>query len=243
MSAENFPGFIRHCHDQATLTLLCEKLGITVFGHKEHQFWGFRNINFISMEARVQNAHANGELVLNSLSGVENNLPRLLVRWIELLFLHRRFEQLNILIDDESSTGFWQTYFPNCKIIVGFSSTLNFDFIYLPSFHQKPCTEKEGEKAESLFSEGQDIKIKQFVKNFRMMNESGIMILGDLNLLGESQLEQFARAISESGKLPDEFGFKNNENLVKIPNSRNPVFLTSQNKRFMLTYKPESLIV
>jgi len=118
LGLNNYDGFMRHCHDQATLTLLCEKRKVSVFGGRKNQFWGFRNINYIALEAGYQNAVVNKQLTLNLLNVDGKLLPKYLVRWLELLMLNRRQAQLNFAIVgdcSEQQKEAWLRYLPNAS--------------------------------------------------------------------------------------------------------------------------------
>lgn len=216
----NYDGFIRHCHDQATLTLLCEKQNASVFGGRRHQFWGFRNINYLALEASFQNAVHRGSLLLNTINVKAKLLPKYLVRWVELLMQGRREHALYCAIVGDSSdsqkTG-WQHYFPSAQLdfiaAIDESNVECFDMII--------AIELEGNCFDNAF----------LARLYRALKKDGVAIIGPLPKTG-SEFEKTARTVSSNGYFPESTVFQKNRNSKlspKIPNSRNPVFLSGNN--------------
>jgi len=223
LGLDNHEGFIRHCHDQATLTLLCQKEKATVFGSDKSQFWGFRNINYLALEAAYQNAAANQELQLRKINSEHDVVPNYLVRWIELLMFGRRQEVLNLAIitdegsQDSASLNAWKSYLPNSNV----------ECVSVREFNDKVDT----------YHIVLGIALKQDLFNnellmtlYRSMKYEGVMFLAPLPQQ-TSQLEVSARAISSKGAFPADRVFDCLSTSPKIPNSRNPIFLSGKNKK------------
>jgi len=216
LSLDNYDGFDRHCHDQATLTLLCEKQKVAVFGGRKNQFWGFRNINYIALEAAYQNAAISKKLILKLLNDQEKLLPKYLVRWLELLMLNRRQEQLSFAIvgdHSEQQKKAWLHYLPNTS----------FDYLQetqLTSLNKRYDCIIATQLDEQLFDN------KLLANTYNVLNDEGVMFLAPLPK-GGSEFEKSARTISSQGKFSsaDEFvEFQNSLQSPKIHNSRNPIF-------------------
>ena len=218
LGQDNFDGFVRHCHDQATLTLLCEKQNVTVFGGRQHQFWGFRNINYLALEANYQNAVYHRSLVLNTLNIHAKILPKYLHRWVELMMLSRRENRLRCVIVGQSSQdqqNAWKEYLPNAK----------FDF-------NSSIEEVEADSAYDMML-AIDGHVERFdnallARVYRALKPHGLAIVGPLPSSG-SEFEKTARSISSHGKFPENSLFQASFSSPKIPNSRNPIFLSGRN--------------
>ena len=239
LGLDNYDGFVRHCHDQATLTLLCEKLKVNVFGNRKNQFWGFRNINYIALEAAYQNAMVNRTLVLNDLNTNNQLLPKYLVRWLELLMINRRSNSINFaIVGDytEKQRSIWSRYLPNAS----------FDYY---SQEELVALEKSYDCIVAIELKNQTFDNQLLATVYKALNEEGVMFLAPLPK-PTSELEKSARTISSQGHFSsaDEF-VKFNDPLCspKIPNSRNPIFLSGKNsdsgllESVLLMVKPTSI--
>ena len=221
LGLDNYDGFVRHCHDQATLTLLCEKQQVTVFGGRKNQFWGFRNINYIALEAAYQNTAFDKALVLNDLNNENRLLPKYLVRWLELLMLNRRRDPINFAIIgnySEKQREAWGRFLPNAS----------FDYV---SQKGLMSLDKSYDCIFAITLENQTFDNQLLAHVYTALNDEGVMFLAPLPK-PISELEKSARTISSQGRFSsaDEF-IKLNDSLCnpKIPNSRNPVFLSGKN--------------
>jgi len=222
LGMENYPGFIRHCHDQATLTLLCEQQKVTVFGDRRHQFWGFRNINYIALEANYQNALHTKSSQFNTLNLNAKLLPNYLVRWIELLMIPRRDDALRCAIIGEplpTQKATWQRYLPKAQ------------FDYLESCaNLNPSTGYD--MLIALDQMNSNFNNTLLVNVYAALKSDGLAIVGPLPTSG-SEFEKTARDISNSGRFTDKGVFEPFQDPAlnpKIPNSRNPIFLSGKNR-------------
>jgi len=217
----NYDGFNRNCHDQATLTLLTEKLGVKVFGDRRSQFLGFRNINFIAHEASVQNAKFNNKLVLKALNNECKVVTDYFIRWIELLFQYRRTNKLSVALVTESlnekQREVWNDYFPKSNVeivnldqLIG--SSKKFDFIL--------AAELEGQHFTSLL----------LLNLYHRLKSNGVFITAPL--VKNSAFEVSARKVSIDGVFTNLASDIELEQLIppKIPNSRNPIFVSGRGR-------------
>lgn len=222
LGLDNYLGFTRHCHDQATLTLLCEKRGVSVFGARANQFWGFRNINYITLEAAYQNASHNKTLLLNAINREVAIVPKYVTRWLELLTLNRVNKKLTVTLVGQISVEqqhAWQQYLPNAILYrlsdSGFRSA---DGI------------TRSDLVIALELQSNDLDNTLLAKVYRGLNQGGAMLLGPMPEI-VCELENSARAISSKGVFPDliEFTeFNTSSFSPKIPNSRNPIFVSGK---------------
>jgi len=244
LGLENYDGFIRHCHDQATLTLLCEKHGVTAFGDRKKQFWGFRNINYIALEAAYRNAENAGELCLAKINAQPMIVPHYLVRWIELLTLYRQKDSLNVVVTgslSENQKHAWGRYLPNANFtwlstddILSVNETLSvndsdgFDLIIALPLSQK--NEFNNDLLATLY---------------QALRVDGVIVLGALPK-PMSELEKTGRFISSKGLFTNanEFSaWQTFKHSPKIPNSRNPIFLAGRNSHHSGTIEGVMLMV
>ena len=236
---DNEPGFIRHCHDQAILTLLCAKYKVKVFGDPKYQFWGFRNVNFIAKQAAYENRKRKSKLFFAQFNQEYDAVPKFLANWIELLYCERRQEVSRMLVmgDDDLQIDMWTRYFPKASVLsekhldpidrISDGTALQkgvYDFVITTSMLKKFYT------------------IKTFLRIYDSLNEGGAALIGPLPQ-DNQELDTYARAIANN----NEFGSVDSELTLptdspKIHNSKNPVFLQSGLNRFILIYKPKQLL-
>jgi len=232
LGGKNYPGFERHCHDQATLTLLCAKEKVRVFGSKRQQFWGFRNINYIALEAKRQLASVEGELSLAALNeGSSMLVPNHLVRWLELLLHHRKKQALNIAVIgslDEQQIIKWLRYLPcsNIKVVNNVEKLIgSYDCII-----------------NLALSSNQTLTNVELTRQYCALKMGGFLICGPLG--DQSEFEASCRYVSEHGRFPDEpvfFSLQTSFHNPKIANSRNPIFIQGNSGKFCLMVKPKSM--
>jgi len=229
LGAENADNFVRHCHDQATLTLLCEKEGVLAFGHRKYQFWGFRNINFISKQASWEVRKRKKGHCFSKINVNESLLPRFLNSWVEVLFDYRFHEKLDLnIIDADSNTlNAWKEYCS--KAVIDSGNLLNEDVDFSGRY----------DLIVTAGINSEEYTIDNFYLIFKALKENGLAFIGPLpSNDGSEKLEQFCRSIANEKPL------WNAETLgqIKIPNSKNPVFLRTKEQVFILLYKPFELI-
>ena len=239
LGGDNAPGFIRHCHDQAILTLLCEKKNITVFGDPKHQFWGFRNVNFIAKQAAYENCKRKSNLYFKQFNQEYNAVPDFLTNWIELLFCERRQDVSSMLVmgDDDLQIDMWTRYFPKASVL----SEKHLDPIYQISegvIKQKKIYDFV--ITNSMTDEFYTIKV--FLRIYDSLKKGGAALIGPLPK-DSQKLDNYARSIANSGVFPPvDLELTLPDNSPKIHNSKNPVFLQSGTNRFILIYKPMRLL-
>lgn len=236
LGLENYPEFQRHAHDQATLSLLCEQQKAMVFGHKKHQFWGFRNINYIAKEAAFVLASNNGSLALKRVNQVHNLISSHLVRWLELVLIDKHQQALRVaLLDEQASLSesqliAWQHYLPNAKIEVLQAQSGDYGWQVYDCFIQ--ISSKEPVTDSALM-----------VNVYKALADNGAAFIGPLE--DSSEYEEVGRYVSKQGVFPDQAMFqtvRDDECSPKIPNSRNPIFLPShKNGLYSLMIRPKSL--
>ncbi len=239
LGGNNEPGFIRHCHDQAILTLLSAKKNIKVFGDPKHQFWGFRNINFIAKQAAYENRKRKSKLYFEQFNRDYNAVPEFLTNWIELLYCERRQDVSRMLVmgDDDWQVDMWTRYFPKASIM---------SEKYLePQFRLSEGKTKQ-EKiydfviTNSMLQEFYTIEV--FLRIYESLKEGGAALIGPLPQ-DSQELDSYARSIANSNIFPPiDLELTLPEDSPKIHNSKNPVFLQSGMNRFILMYKPIRLL-
>lgn len=226
LGQKNHSGFVRNCHDQATLTLLCEKKGVSVFGDRNNQFLGFRNINFIAHQAAYQNALSNNALVLNSINKVSKVAPNYVVRWIELLFAYRRNEFLDIAIIgelDKSKKQGLQNYFTKATI-----KKINVNTSILDTAGQRYDLVIAFSLSANYFTN------RLLLNAYNILKRDGVFFLGPLPASDsnvKSEFEVAARSISSNGRFPSNKMYSSVSSILpnpKIPNSRNPIFISGK---------------
>lgn len=228
LGIENAPDFVRNCHDQATLTLLCEKEGVKAFGDEKRQFWGFRNINFIAKTASFTLKQENSLLKFPSINHQFNLLPRFLNKWIELIYCDKRLDKLNVLLLNSGKVQSWKEYFPSAEI--GNHSELSlskhYDFI---SSHDSLVANYTAENVIDIFNS---------------LNEGGLALIGPF-LDGESDAYKYCRQLANNEKFIPIEGMDSEKKPttdLKIHNSKNPVFVSSRNDTYVLLYKPHKIL-
>ena len=219
LGKENYAGFQRNCHDQATLTLLTEKLKVTVFGGRKNQFLGFRNINFIAHEAAYQNALFEDKLILKKVNAQQPILANYKIKWFELLFQYRRHEKLEMAIVGNLTTEqkqAWQSYIPNVMI-----NELSIGQL------QKKDKSYDLLIIESLGKEHFDEAL--LVNSFMSLRDNGVAYISPLPEV-KSKFEIAARLVSNDGCFAQDLCEKTNSKIEepKIPNSRNPIFVSGK---------------
>jgi len=233
----NSDDFIRHCHDQATLTLLCEKNNISAFGDRKYPFWGFRNINFVSKKVDWELKKKEGRLTFSSINKVSNLLPKFLNSWIELLFEYRLKEQLSIHIINSGQTyvNEWQTYFKNADI---YTKGLKND-----------NTKGQYDLVITKIMNTNDYSITNLLDIYSSIREGGLAVIGPIPETEKAkELVNYSRQISKTETFLSQYGDKDfseytpNMQTLKIPNSKNPVFLKTANELYILFYKPIPLL-
>lgn len=239
LGGENAPGFVRHCHDQAVLTLLCEKTNTKAFGDPKYQFWGFRNINFIAKKAAFENRKRKSKLYFDQFNQDYNAVPKFLTNWIELLYCERRQEAIRMLVlgDDDWQIDMWTRYFPKASVLsekyVDASERISegtttqkyvYDFVITNAMPHAFYT------------------IEVFLRIYESLREGGAALIGPLP--NESQdLDDYARSVANNNHFPQlMWDVELPKHNPKIHNSKNPVFLQSGLNRFILIYKPKRLI-
>jgi len=236
LDKENSSDFVRHCHDQATLTLLCEKNNISAFGQRKQQFWGFRNINFISKKVDWELRKKQGSLLFSLHNSNADLLPTFLNSWIELLFEYRCKDKLNIhlISEDIKNTSTWGEYLNN-SVIRNFAlkdKDAQYDLVVTRSMDKN------------------DYTIDHFFEIFKSVKEGGLAVIGPFpNTDNANELMSYCRQIANQEVFLEQFNSHDLSDKVKevgpakIPNSKNPVFLKTANKTFALFYKPVSLLM
>ena len=221
---DNLNGFIRHCHDQATLSLLCEKEGVRVFGDRKYQFWGFRNINYIALEASYQNAVKEKTLNLMHINSSTKLVPNYLVRWIELLVLKQQKNNFNVaIVGDvtEAEKAKWQQYCPHAK------------FHYFMSLETISIQSNAYDLLIAISLPDTVFDEQLLVCSYRALTDDGTLVLGPMPSF-KSSFEQSARAVSSGGDFVDSAvfdEFRKTDHSPKIPNSRNPIFVSGKSPR------------
>ena len=239
LGGDNAPGFIRHCHDQAILTLLCEKNDIKVFGDPKYQFWGFRNVNFIAKQAAYENRKRKSKLYFEQFNQDYNAVPKFLTNWIELLFCERRENVSRMLVmgDDDLQIDMWTRYFPKASVF----SEKHLDPI--DRISEKEIKQKKIYDfviTNSMPHEFYTIEV--FLRIFESLKEGGAALIGPLPQ-DSQELDTYARSIANSNTFsPTDAELTLPDDSPKIHNSKNPVFLQSGMNRFILIYKPVQLL-
>jgi len=232
----NSGDFVRHCHDQATLTLLCEKNNIFAFGDRKHSFWGFRNINFVSKKVDWELKKQKRELTFSGINMASNLLPKFLNSWIELLFEYRLKEKLAIHIVDsnEESVNGWQNYF---KFAGFYTSGI------------KGHTARQYDLVVTKFMSTNDYSVTRLFNIFNSLKNGGLAVIGPLPETGAGkELLNYSRKISNDETFLSQYGEQDfseyipNVQPLKIPNSKNPIFLKTANEQYILFYKPIPLL-
>jgi len=218
----NYNGFQRNCHDQAVLTLLCEKNNINVFGSRRNQFLGFRNINFISHEAAYQNAEFDQLLILKKINKSSQIVPKYYERWLELLFQYRRTTVSNIALigsvnNDQLSA--WKEYLPNAKVT------------FIDTEQLAECLQCYDLVVAAELNEHHLVN-PLLVNAYQALKPDGAFFVGPiLNSSVKSEFEISARTVSSEGRFLDSLNFNVPESDIinpKISNSRNPIFVTGK---------------
>lgn len=237
LGGDNSPGFIRHSHDQAILTLLSEKHSIKGFGDPKFQFWGFRNINFIAKKAAYENAIEKRSLNFSQLNSDYNVVPNFLTSWIELLFCERRqlVSRMLVMGQDDFQVDMWTRYFPKATV---FSEN---DLSPVSRISTAPVTQKNiYDLIITTVMEKRFYTVKVFLRIYESLNEGGVAFIGPLPDSSD-ELERYARALANEDKFPDT-ATELPEHDPKIHNSKNPIFLQSGASRYILLYKPEKML-
>ena len=237
---DNAPGFIRHCHDQAILTLLCKKNNLTVFGDPKYQFWGFRNINFIAKQAAYENRKRKSKLYFEQFNQDYNAVPKFLTNWIELLFCERREDVSRMLVmgDDDWQIDMWTRYFPKASVFS--EKNLN------PTDRISGGLTKQSQVYDFLITNAmlqEFYTVDIFLRIYESLKDGGAALIGPLpNEEDCQELDNYARSVANSDGFP---AISSDQKLPthspKIHNSKNPVFLQSGLNRFILLYKPKRL--
>ena len=244
LGGENAPEFIRHCHDQAILTLLCEKNNIQVFGDPKYQFWGFRNVNFIAKQAAYENRKRKSKLDLSKLNQEYSNVvPKFLINWIEILYCERRQDVSRMLVmgDNNLQIDMWTRYFPKASVLS--ATYLNLSE-YISESRSASKYIYDLIIMDSPLEEHYSIEV--FFRIYDSLKEDGAALIGPLPK-ESSELDAYARTIANNNHFPDVLSQDGTELALpqhspKIHNSKNPIFLQSGMDRFILIYKPKELI-
>ena len=230
LDVDNSDDFVRHCHDQATLTLLCEKENIQAFGDKQYQFWGFRNINFIAKRASFELKKKSAQLTFPQINQDFALLPKLLNQWIELIYCDLLLDKLVLLIPGATQRELegWKQYLPNADIDIDFSgvSLDKYDLII----------------TKNLAAENYNERL--VIDMFEYLKEESLAIIGPLPKMANG-LNQYAQRIAKEERFMPS-GNIDKKNISKYPlkihNSRNPIFVRSTKESFVLMYKPKKMM-
>ncbi len=235
----NEPGFIRHCHDQAVLTLLCAKTKVKAFGDPKYQFWGFRNINFIAKQASLILKKKARKLRFQEFNDDYNAVPKFLTNWIELLYCDRRQEAIRMMVmgDDDLQVDMWTRYFPKASVL---------SEKYVEPHERIADSERAVKHAFDLVITNamshHKYTIEVFLRIYISLREGGAALIGPLPNSAQD-LDDYARSIANSNHFPQlMWDAALPKESPKIHNSKNPVFLQSGLNRFILFYKPKQLI-